>query len=30
LTDCFALSKPEFAQDEEALARLLQSAIPRR
>ena len=27
LTDCFALSKPEFAQDEEALARLLQSAI---
>ena len=27
LTDCFALSKPEFAQDKEALARLLQSAI---
>ena len=27
LRDCSALSKPEFAQDEEALARLLQSAI---
>lgn len=27
LSDCSALSKPEFAQDKEALARLLQTAI---